>query len=157
MVTTPTAWETYASEEGGYSVAFPGKPETMTQTIIEEDLDPPRTTLIHRQWFTPAIIVEYQVYWYLPHRPADAAPDGLKALVEEIDDEFAYEAETNGKILKVSGFPGLEATWEVTGGVRRRRAFLVGGRMIWQIFKGTAGSENSASAEKFFSSLNLSD
>lgn len=156
MDSRPTSWEPYASEEGRYSVSFPGKPETMIQTHIDETMTPPVVIHLHIQWYQPVPGTRYDLHWYDPPWGVDDVREGAAALQNMAALGYDTEGAESSKLIEVDGVPGIEISWKDTRGISRKRGFLVDGRIIWQSYEGPVDTENSADVETFFSSLKLS-
>jgi hypothetical protein len=157
MATEPSSWHTITSVDGRFTVSFPGQPETIDQTHINEDEDPPRKTIVHALWFEPTMYTRYELVWQQANLEPGEPKDGLEVLEEIVDETFLMEVMDGGKQTQVDGFAGLEVTLATAKGfIERQRIVLMDGRVIQQTYAGRQSTENSPDAERFFSSLKLS-
>jgi hypothetical protein len=150
-----SAFTTFTSKEGGFSVLMPGKPTEKVTTAKDPAGRDVETTLFIVDLKTVAYLASYT------ERPdlATVTADGKNAALENGRD--AVVKGLNGKLLTdkritLGNNPGREFQIEVPNlGVYRSRTYLVGGRFYQVVVMGPQDVATSKAADQFLDSFKL--
>jgi hypothetical protein len=155
-VATPRAWQMVFNREGGYQVELPGRPkdrridqkaannQTVASYLQEVSLDNGDTY--------------FGMVWTQITPPKDAA-EAEKMMIRVRDTTAAALKGTliTTRPARLGEYQGLEYVIEagVTATRFRYRVYIVGNRLVQQVYSGVTGSENSPDVRRFHQSLKL--
>lgn len=155
-VQAQNSWQTFTSEEGGFSVSFPGKPQTVRQNKPTQT----QGTLINTIFVveTNGGAVAYAVS-YMPLKYVNTEQEEYAYLTTLPEDGGGRIL--NSKSISVAGIPGIEYVKLMPNGfIQYNKAFVVmSNRIFYQVFF-TAKDKQTVEAEmknveKFFASFKL--
>jgi hypothetical protein len=143
-------WQTFISDEGGFSIDMPGKPTNSTQpssagtTTYLFSLTKGSDSYLASYTDVPVNLAELD-----PEQLLDNGRDGA---LNSTGGELVEESK-----ITLGKYPGRDFTYKITAlnGNIRQRAYVVDQRLYQIVTTGPGNAVNSADAEKFFDSFKL--
>lgn len=153
----PRFWYSTSSADGGYTVDLPGKAVERSVQVKGANGLP---VISHLQEVNlDGGSAYFGMVWTRLAVPPKNAADAEKMLMQVRDNtnKVLQGALMTTRPAKYGNFSGLEYVVESGPNATRSRyrSFIVGNRLVQQVYSGTTGSENSPDVRKFHESLKL--
>lgn len=151
-VAAATAWSTFTSAEGRFSVLMPGQPTIDKKETVQSEHGPYTTHLMVLRDTRNVFIIGW----------ADYDPSfnfNRRAEMEMNRDVFVTDMKAkllNSREVILDGYRAIEFTAETTDKIYKSRIYMVGRRPYQIVIGSPKGVEDSASIDRFLNSFKVS-
>jgi hypothetical protein len=149
-----SAWTTFNSPDGGFSIGFPAAPQVSSQpgklfTVHIVSCDQPGANFTVTYFDPPAQALTPDVVEATMKRDRDMSLQDIQATLKS---EEKLSMKKDGK-----DWPGLGSVMETSAELNTSRLYAVAGRMYSLQVRQTKSQNNAADASKFFDSFKIAD